>query len=96
MTRMIFCHKLQAEHEGLDSPPLPGSLGDKIFNEISKKAWKMWVEHQTMLINEYRLSLIDPKARSFLSEEMERFLFGTGSEKPSGYVPIHPSPSKTE
>lgn len=86
MTRMIHCHKLKTELEGLDSPPLPGALGEKIYNQISKQAWKMWIDHQTMLINEYRLSLIDPKARSFLTEEMERFFFGEGSAKPTGYI----------
>ena len=86
MTRMIHCHKLNSELEGLDSPPLPGALGEKIYNQISKQAWKMWIDHQTMLINEYRLSLIDPKARSFLTEEMERFFFGDGSAKPTGYL----------
>lgn len=86
MTRMVHCTKLQKEAEGLDSPPYPGALGQRIYNEISKEAWNQWLGHQTMLINEYRLSLIDPKSRSFLMEEMEKFLFGHGSDKPSGYT----------
>ncbi len=68
-------------------PPVPGELGKKIYENISQEAWDMWVHHQTMLINEHRLSMIDPKSRAFLLTEMENFLFGTGSEKPAGYVP---------
>lgn len=87
MARLIHCSKLNKEAEGLDFPPLPGELGDKIFHHISKLAWQMWQNHQTMLINEYRLSMIDPEARSFLFEEMDKFLFGTGSETPPDYMP---------
>lgn len=72
--------------EGLERQPYPGELGKKIFEQISTEAWQMWLIHQTMLINEYRLSMLDPKAREFLAQEMEKFLFGTGSEKPSGYI----------
>lgn len=85
--RIIFCTKLQKEAEGLTHPPLPGQLGQRIYHEISKEAWSAWQQHQTMLINEYRLSMIDPKARKYLLEEMEKFLFGDGSEKPAGYTP---------
>jgi Fe-S cluster biosynthesis and repair protein YggX len=67
-------------------PPFPGALGERVFNEVSKQAWVMWLAHQTMLINEYRLNLIDPKAREFLKEEMQKYFFGDGSEKPSGYI----------
>ena len=87
MTHHVFCAKLNQEAEGLDAPPFPGPFGEKIYNQISKDAWKMWLSHQTMLINEYRLSLIDTKAREFLREEMEKYFFGEGSTKPSGYVP---------
>ncbi len=87
MTRLIYCVKLQKEAEGLDLPPLPGEKGQRIYEQISKEAWQLWLAHQTMLINEYRLSMIDPKSRAFLMEEMEKFLFGAGSEKPAGYVP---------
>lgn len=86
MTHLVQCVKLNKEAEGLAQPPLPGELGKRIYEQISKEAWQMWLQHQTMLINEYRLSLIDPKARAFLLEEMEKFLFGGGSEKPAGYV----------
>lgn len=87
MTRLINCVKLKQEAEGLDFAPFPGSLGEQIFNQVSKQAWKMWLSHQTMLINEYRLSLIDPKAREFLQKEMQNYFFGTGSELPSGFTP---------
>lgn len=87
MTRMIYCAKLQKEAAGLAQAPLPGELGKKIYAEISQEAWQMWLTHQTMLINEYRLSMIEPKSRAFLLQEMEKFLFGAGSEKPAGYVP---------
>ncbi|MFA5959195.1 MAG: oxidative damage protection protein [Tatlockia sp.] len=87
MTRSVFCSKLNHEAEGLSKAPFPGPLGERIFNEVSQEAWRLWLAHQTMLINEYRLSLIDPKAREFLHEEMQRFFFGTGSEKPAGFTP---------
>ncbi|STX28310.1 protein that protects iron-sulfur proteins against oxidative damage [Legionella beliardensis] len=87
MTRQVLCIKLNEEKEGLDSPPFPGELGERIYQRVSKQAWKMWLAHQTMLINEYRLSLIDPKAREFLLNEMEKFFFGEGSDKPTGYIP---------
>ena len=86
MTRLIECAKLKKEAEGLDHPPYPGDLGRKIYEQISKEAWQLWLSHQTMLINEYRLSLIDPKAREFLVQEMQKFLFESGSEKPPGFV----------
>ena len=86
MPRMIFCSFLQREAEGLDRVPYPGELGKRIFANISKDAWQQWLRHQTMLMNEYRLSPIDPKARQFLVEEMEKFLFAGGSEKPEGFV----------
>ena len=87
MTRLVQCAKLNKEAEGLINPPLPGEFGIKIYESISKEAWQQWLNHQTMLINEYRLSMIDPKSRTFLMQEMDKFLFGPGSEKPSGYVP---------
>lgn len=86
MTKTVFCQKLQKEAEGLAQAPVPGDLGQKILENISKEAWDMWIAHQTMLINEYRLSLVDPKARKMLMQEMDNFLFGEGSEKPPGFV----------
>ena len=87
MTRTVYCAKLKKEAEGLTHQPYPGEIGKKIYENISAEAWQSWLGHQTMLINEYRLSLIDPKAREFLVTEMQKFLFGDGSEKPSGYTP---------
>ena len=87
MTRLVDCSKLKKQAEGLEKPPFPTPLGQKIYDHISKEAWQLWLGHQTMLINEYRLSSIDPKARQFLGQELEKFLFGDGSEKPQGYVP---------
>jgi Fe-S cluster biosynthesis and repair protein YggX len=87
MTHLVHCAKLKKELEGLAQPPLPGELGKRIHEQISREAWQMWLNHQTMLINEYRLSMIEPKSRTFLLQEMERFLFGEGSEKPPGYNP---------
>jgi Fe-S cluster biosynthesis and repair protein YggX len=86
MPRTIHCAYLKREAEGLDRPPYPGELGQRIYANISKEAWQAWVRHQTMLMNEYRLSPIEPKARKFLVEEMEKFLFGGGSRAPEGYV----------
>jgi len=87
MVRMVNCVKLSREAEGLDVPPYPGELGKKIFESVSKEAWQMWIKQQTMLINENRLSVVDPKARKFLEEEMGKFFFGGGSETPEGFVP---------
>ncbi len=85
MSKVVFCQKLQQEAEGLDTPPYPGEIGQRIYEHISKAAWQSWLNHQTMLINEYRLSLIDPKSREFLLEEMEKFLFGEGSHTPPDF-----------
>jgi Fe-S cluster biosynthesis and repair protein YggX len=87
MSRTIHCAKLGVEADGLDFAPWPGPLGQRIFAEISKPAWQQWLSHQTMLINEYRLNPLDPKSRRFLSEEMEKFLFGGEVKKPEGYKP---------
>jgi Fe-S cluster biosynthesis and repair protein YggX len=85
MTHQVFCQKLNQTAEGLISPPFPGPLGERIYNHICAEAWKNWLSHQTMLINEYRLSLIDPKAREFLYQEMEKYFFGEGSTPPAGF-----------
>lgn len=86
MVKKIHCVKLNKPGEPLAQPPIPGEMGKKIHEYISQEAWGLWLNHQTMLINEYRLSMIDPKARAFLLDEMKKFLFGPGSEKPPGYV----------
>ncbi len=87
MTRTVHCVKLDKEAEGLDRPPYPGDLGKRIYENISKEAWQMWLGQQTMLINEYRLSPINPEHRKMLEEQMEKFLFGEGAETPEGYSP---------
>lgn len=87
MSRMVQCVKLNKEAEGLERPTYPGDLGKRIYLNISQEAWQMWIGHQTMLINEYRLTPVDPKARKFLEEEMEKFLFSDNATMPEGYVP---------
>ena len=86
MARTVHCVLLGKEAPGLDYVPYPGELGKRIYAGVSKEAWAKWVQHQTMLINEYRLTPIEPKARKFLVAEMEKFFFGGGSDKPSDYV----------
>ena len=75
MSHSVHCVKLKKEAEGLSKPPYPGEIGQKIYDNVSQEAWEMWLGQQTMFINEYRLSLIDAKAREFLQNEMEKFLF---------------------
>ncbi len=87
MSRIIFCEKTQTEAEGLDFIPWPGEMGKRVFAQIGKPAWAEWLALQTMIINENRLSPLDPKHRAFLQREMEKFLFEGGTEKPSGYTP---------
>jgi Fe-S cluster biosynthesis and repair protein YggX len=87
MSRLINCVVLKKSAEGLDYVPYPGELGKRIFDNVSKEGWQQWVKHQTMLLNEYRLSPIEPKARKFLVAEMEKFFFGEGSKKPTEFVP---------
>ncbi len=87
MTRMVQCAKLHKEAEGLQRPTYPGELGKRIYLNISQEAWEGWVRHQTMLINEYRLTPVDPQARKFLEEEMEKYFFGDGSAVPDQFVP---------
>jgi len=87
MSRMVKCMKLGRELEGLDRPTYPGDLGAKIYENVSKEAWAAWLQHQTMLINEYRLTPIEPKARKFLEDEMTKFFFGGEVTAPEGFVP---------
>ena len=86
MSRKVHCVKLDKEAEGLNAVTYPGELGKRIYEQVSQEAWQMWLSHQTMLINEYRLTPIEPKAREFLEDEMEKFFFGGGSEKPKDFV----------
>ena len=87
MTRMVQCVLLKRELAGLERLPYPGELGRRIYENVSKEAWGRWLAHQTMLINEYRLTPIEPKARRFLETEMVKFFFGAGSQAPAGYQP---------
>jgi len=87
MTRTVQCVLLGEEAEGLDYVPYPGELGQRIFENVSKQAWQQWIAHQTMLINENRLTPIEPAARKFLEKEMEKFFFGRGSAPPPDFVP---------
>ena len=86
MPRTVQCVVLGRAAEGLDYAPYPGELGKRIYQHVSKEGWQRWLAHQTMLINEYRLTPIEPKARQFLVAEMEKFLFGAGAQKPEGFV----------
>ncbi len=87
MSRTVNCVILKTEADGLDYAPYPGELGQRIYDNVSKEGWQRWLAHQTMLINEYRLTPIEPEARQFLATEMEKFFFAGGSERPQGYVP---------
>ena len=87
MTRMVNCVRLGREAEGLAFAPWPGELGRRVYESVSKQAWSEWIARQTMLINENRLSPLEPKARAFLEEQMRKFLFEGGADVPAGYVP---------
>lgn len=87
MSRTVHCVKLGRQAEGLDRPPLPGELGQRIYQQISKQAWQQWLVQQTRLINEYQLVLADPAARKFLVEQTEAWLFGDGQTAATNYRP---------
>jgi Fe-S cluster biosynthesis and repair protein YggX len=87
MARMVHCIKLGREAEGLDFPPVPGEMGKKLWENVSKEAWAAWQKHQTMLVNENRLNLADTRARKYLMTQMEKYFFGDGADQVSGYVP---------
>jgi Fe-S cluster biosynthesis and repair protein YggX len=87
MARMVNCVKLGREAEGLDFPPVPGDLGRRIWECVSKEAWQGWQKHQTMLVNENRLNLADARARKYLMTQMEQYFFGDGADQVAGYVP---------
>ncbi|MBS1140242.1 oxidative damage protection protein [Ferribacterium limneticum] len=87
MARTVNCIKLGREAEGLDHPPYPGPLGQRIFEQVSKEAWQQWIKMQTMLINENRLNLVDAKHRKYLAEQVEKHFFGEGADQIQGYVP---------
>jgi len=87
MSRTVHCKKYQKEMEGLDKPPYPGPKGQDIFDNVSKQAWQEWLKHQTMLINEKHLNLLEPDTQTFLQGELDKFLSGEDYEQPEGYVP---------
>ena len=87
MTRTLNCSRYQKELPGLEQPPLPGPMGERIFNEVSAQAWQEWQALQTMLINEKHLSLIDPETRKYLSEHMWRYFASEPTDLPEGYRP---------
>ncbi|VUD62245.1 putative Fe(2+)-trafficking protein [Thalassocella blandensis] len=87
MTRTVYCRKLKQELPGLPVPPMPGAKGQEIYDNVSQQAWQEWLKHQTMLINEKQLSLMDPNTRKYLGEQMEKFLSGDDYDQAEGYVP---------
>ncbi len=87
MSRTVFCRKYKQELEGLDQPPYPGPRGQDLFDNISKKAWQEWMQHQTMLINEKHLNMMDMTARTYLMEQMKKFFSGEDYDQAEGYVP---------
>ncbi len=87
MARLVNCVKLGRELPGLDEPPFPGPLGQRIFDEVSRQAWGLWPSHATLLINHYGLNLADPSAQKMLMQQMEEFFFGAEARMPEGWVP---------
>jgi Fe-S cluster biosynthesis and repair protein YggX len=87
MSRIVFCRKYQRDMEGLDKPPFPGPKGLDLFENISKQAWQEWVAHQTMLINEKKLNMMDLTARAYLTDQRDKFLGGEAFDQAEGYVP---------
>ena len=87
MPRTVFCRKYQRELEGLERPPLPGAKGQELYEKVSKQAWQDWLAHQTLLINEKHLNLMDMGTRTYLNGQMEQFLSGKNYDRAEGYVP---------
>ena len=87
MSRKVHCVKLGIEAEGMQFAPFPGELGRRIYESVSQQAWQAWLEQQKMLVNENRLNLADPAARKYLMEQTEKYFFGPGADRASGYVP---------
>jgi Fe-S cluster biosynthesis and repair protein YggX len=86
-TRIVMCVKFGRKMEGLDRVPWKGELGQRIFENVSKEAWKLWIEHSKMIMNEYRLNPLDPQSQKIMEEQMEQFFFGEGAKLPEGYIP---------
>lgn len=87
MARMVKCAKIGKELEGLDFVPFPTELGQRIYDNVSKQAWQMWINFSVMIINEYRLNLATQEGQRVYDEQMEQFFFGEGAQLPPGYVP---------
>ncbi len=87
MTRTVICRKFGKELPGLNAPPLPGPKGQAIFQDVSQEAWQQWLQHQTRLINEKHLNMMEPEARAYLGEQMDKFLSGEDYDHAEGYVP---------
>ena len=88
MTHMVHCVKLGKDLPGLKFPPFKGELGERVYSNISEEAWKLWLGHSTMVINENRLNPAEPAAQEVLRKQLEDFLFGGGAAAPAGYVPV--------
>lgn len=86
MTRMVQCVYLKREAPGLDRPPYPGELGKRIYENVSKEAWRMWLEHSKMLINEYRLDLMSEAGQRIWMTELDKYIFGEGAQPPPEFV----------
>ena len=84
---MVNCAKIGRELPGMDAPPFPGELGDRIYENVSQQGWELWKEHQVLIINHYGLVLADPQARQFLMEQLEEFFFGADAQMPEGWTP---------
>ncbi len=87
MSRSVICKKYQQQLEGLEAPPYPGPKGLQVYETVSKKAWGEWLSLQTMLINEYRLNVREPKSRAYLGEQMDKFFNNEATDHAEGYVP---------
>jgi Fe-S cluster biosynthesis and repair protein YggX len=87
MTRTVFCRKHKQDLEGLDFVPFPGPKGQDVFENVSKQAWQEWLKHQTMLINEKHLNMMQKETREYLAEQMQKFLSGSEFDQAEGYVP---------
>jgi Fe-S cluster biosynthesis and repair protein YggX len=86
-THMVNCVKFGRKMEGLDRVPWKGPLGQRLYENVSKEAWKLWIEHSKMVMNEYRLNPLDPQSQKVMEEQLEQFFFGEGAKLPEGFVP---------
>ena len=87
MTRLVHCVKFNRELPGLDRPPMPGEMGDRLYENVSKQAWQMWTDHVVILINHYGLNMADPRAQEFINVQLEDYFFGEGAQMPDDWVP---------